>query len=130
MRPLSLKSDIVSPWTVGRYTPPAPATRYAQGTTKQVIESRNERGEHYLPVVFPWFSWHNVKPQSPLTGFPAVEGNSWTQFVEAKEAGAMIPTVAFPDEPPPTLRLGRYLACVETKRASCRPDCSSALTQE
>lgn len=99
MHQLILKADIVSPWTVGRYTTTAQATRYAQSTLKQDIEWCKERGKDYLPVVFPGFSWHNLKPQSPLDQIPRLKGQFlWTQFVEAKKAGATMIYQAMFDE--------------------------------
>jgi hypothetical protein len=43
----------------------------------------------YMPVVFPGFSWHNLNPQSKSDQIPRLKGKFlWTQFANAKRAGA------------------------------------------
>jgi hypothetical protein len=96
---LILKADIVSPWTVGRHTTPVQAIRYAEVTMRQDISWCKERGKDYLPVVFPGFSWHNLNARSPLNQIPRLKGQFlWTQFVEAKKAGATMVYQAMFDE--------------------------------
>jgi hypothetical protein len=86
---LILQSDIVSPWTVGRYSSPAQAVQYADTTMKEDVKWCNERGKEFLPVVFPGFSWHNMNLRSPLDQIPRLKGKFlWTQYVQAKKAGA------------------------------------------
>jgi hypothetical protein len=96
---LVLKADIVSPWTVGRYSTPAQAAEYAKGEMKQDMKWCLERGKEFLPVVFPGFSWHNMNPSSPLNQIPRLKGNFlWSQFIEAKKAGATMVYQAMFDE--------------------------------
>ncbi len=84
-----LKADIISPWTIGRYRNPNEAERYAQQTMKADMRWCEEHDKEFLPVVFPGFSWHNLKPESPLNQIPRRDGEFlWKQFVEAKKAGA------------------------------------------
>ena len=53
----------------------------------------------FLPVVFPGFSWHNLKPQDPLDKIPRLKGQFlWSQFAGAKKAGASMIYVAMFDE--------------------------------
>jgi hypothetical protein len=53
----------------------------------------------FLPVVFPGFSWHNLKPQDPLNKIPRLKGQFlWSQFAAAKQAGAAMIYVAMFDE--------------------------------
>jgi hypothetical protein len=86
---LILKGDIVSPWTVGRYSSPAQAVQYADDTMKDDLKWCNEHGKEFLPVVFPGFSWHNMNLRSPLDQIPRLQGKFlWTQYVQAKKAGA------------------------------------------
>ena len=93
------KADIVSPWTVGRYTTPAQATQYATTTMKQDLLWCQEQGKDFLPVVFPGFSWHNMNPRSPLDQIPRLKGKFlWTQFVQARKAGATMVYQAMFDE--------------------------------
>ena len=99
MHDLVLKADIVSPWTVGRYRTPQEAARYARTVLAEDIAWCKARGKEYLPVVFPGFSWHNMKPESPLDQIPRLGGQFlWTQYVEAKRAGATMVYQAMFDE--------------------------------
>jgi len=96
---LILKADIVSPWTVGRYTNPKQATDYAQKTMKLDIEWCKERKKEFMPVVFPGFSWHNMNARSPSDQIPRLKGKFlWTQYLQAKEAGATMVYEAMFDE--------------------------------
>jgi hypothetical protein len=71
---LILKADIVSPWTVGRYSNPEQAVQYAREHLGPDLKWCKERGKDYLPVVFPGFSWHNLKPRSPFDQIPRLKG--------------------------------------------------------
>lgn len=94
-----LQADIVSPWTVGRYTSPRTAARHAQQCWKPDIEWCRQHGKDYLPVVFPGFSWHNMKPEFPLDQIPRLKGQFlWTQYFEARRAGATMIYQAMFDE--------------------------------
>jgi len=99
MHDLLLAGDIVSPWTVGRYGNPDGAVKYAQKTLAPDAAWCKERGKEYLPVVFPGFSWHNMKPDSKLNQIPRLGGKFlWTQYAEAKKAGATMVYQAMFDE--------------------------------
>ena len=92
-------ADIISPWTVGRYRTPAQAGEYAGRTMKQDIKWCRERGKDFLPVVFPGFSWHNLNPRDPFNAVPRLGGRFlWTQYVEARKAGANMVYQAMFDE--------------------------------
>ncbi len=53
----------------------------------------------FLPVVFPGFSWHNMKPQDPFNRIPRLKGQFlWSQFNAIKKAGASMIYVAMFDE--------------------------------
>jgi hypothetical protein len=94
-----LKADIVSPWTVGRYANPQQAVRYAENTMKLDLQWCKEKGKEFIPVVFPGFSWHNMFPKSPHNQIPRLKGEFlWTQFVQAKKAGATMVYQAMFDE--------------------------------
>ncbi|MDB6121598.1 MAG: hypothetical protein JWQ71_591 [Pedosphaera sp.] len=91
-------ADIISPWTVGRYTNPAGAARYATNLLKPDQDWCQRRGIDYLPVVFPGFSWHNMYG-SALNQIPRLRGQFlWSQFCEAKRAKASMLYVAMFDE--------------------------------
>jgi hypothetical protein len=50
-------------------------------------------------VVFPGFSWHNLNPRGALNQIPRLKGQFlWTQFAEAKKAGATMVYQAMFDE--------------------------------
>lgn len=91
-------ADIVSPWTVGRYTNPAGAARYAENNLKPDQAWCRERNIDYMPVVFPGFSWHNMKG-GPSDQIPRQHGQFlWSQFREAKNANVAMLYVAMFDE--------------------------------
>ena len=86
---LIAKADIISPWTVGRYSDIPQAKNYAKETLVADLAWCNQRGKEYLPVVFPGFSWHNMFPKSPLNQIPRQGGTFlWAQYAAAKKAGA------------------------------------------
>lgn len=93
------KADIVSPWTVGRYATLKDIESHAERRWKPDLAWCREEKKGYLPVVFPGFSWHNLRPKSPLDQIPRQEGKFlWKQFVELKSAGAGGVYVAMFDE--------------------------------
>ncbi len=52
--------DVLSPWTVGRFADPSAANRYLAEVVQPDLALTRGRGQRYLPVVFPGFSWHNL----------------------------------------------------------------------
>jgi hypothetical protein len=92
-------ADVLSPWTPGRYHSPATATAHAEKYYKADSQWCRERSMDFLPVVFPGFSWHNLKPEFPLDQIPRLKGQFlWSQFAAAKTAGAAMVYVAMFDE--------------------------------
>lgn len=95
---LLAEADILSPWTVGRYRDPAGAKRHAERYWVPDLAWCREREIDYLPVVFPGFSWHNLKG-AELDAIPRRKGEFlWSQFLAAKKAGAEMIYVAMFDE--------------------------------
>ncbi len=93
------KADIVSPWTVGRYRTLEGVADHAKQRWKGDIRWCKDHGKDYLPVIFPGFSWHNMRPRSPLDEIPRLKGRFlWKQLVEAKRAGATMIYQAMFDE--------------------------------
>lgn len=91
-------ADIISPWTVGRYSDPAEAALYAKNTLQPDLAWCRKRNLDYMPVVFPGFSWHNMKGD-PLNQIPRLRGRFlWSQFINAKNAGVAMAYVAMFDE--------------------------------
>src|SRR5260221_360100 len=66
---IAAMADIISPWTVGRYSDPAGAAGYAENNLKPDLAGCRERGTDYLPGGFPGFSWHNLNAR-PLKQIP------------------------------------------------------------
>jgi hypothetical protein len=91
-------ADIISPWTVGRYTNPSGVARYVENTLMPDQAWCRERGINFLPVVFPGFSWHNMK-DGPSDQIPRLHGEFlWSQFRAAKQAKVSMVYVAMFDE--------------------------------
>lgn len=92
-------ADVISPWTPGRYRNPQEAARHANKFWKPDADWCREQSLDYLPVVFPGFSWHNMKPEAPLDQIPRLKGEFlWSQFVAARNAGTTMIYVAMFDE--------------------------------
>lgn len=82
-------ADIVSPWAVGRFKTPEEYTRYCEDVAAKDLAWCKEAGVTFLPVAYPGFSWHNLKPDAPLDAIPRLKGRFlWAQYVGLKRAGA------------------------------------------
>ena len=93
------KADIVSPWAVGRFGNPRGVERHAREVIKPDVNWCAREGLDYMPVVFPGFSWHNMKPDKPLGQIPRLKGRFiWSQCAEWKRAGATMIYQAMFDE--------------------------------
>lgn len=91
-------ADIISPWAVGRYH----EVNYSEGKhVTNLVEDRKwcERQKIcYLPVVYPGFSWHNLKGDK-INSIPRRKGKFlWDQFVAVRSAGIETAYVAMFDE--------------------------------
>ena len=56
-----LLSDIVSPWTVGRYSDISGAQIYSRIFMKNDLQWCSTNKIELMPVIFPGFSWHNLQ---------------------------------------------------------------------
>ena len=97
------QADLISPWTVGRYTSPAGVADHAAKHWKPDVDWCRAHGKGYLPVVFPGFSWHNLQAtrgkDQPLGQIPRLGGRFlWSQYAAAKAAGATMVYQAMFDE--------------------------------
>ena len=91
-------ADIISPWTVGRYRTPDEATTHGEKVLKLDVSWCQKNKLDYLPVVFPGFSWHNLKGDK-LDAIPRLKGKFlWSQLVAAKRSGCDMIYVAMFDE--------------------------------
>lgn len=92
--------DVISPWLVGRMASPADADRFAASVMAGDIAATKQAGQDYMPVVFPGFSWHNLKEhQTPLDQIPRRCGAFYREEVaDALNAGAQMLYTAMFDE--------------------------------
>jgi hypothetical protein len=91
-------ADIVSPWTVGNYRTPREVARHTEKYWKADMAWCKPKGLDYMPVVYPGFSWHNLKG-APLDQIPREGGHFlWTQYYQARHAGATMVFQAMFDE--------------------------------
>ncbi len=95
---LARLADVVSPWEVGRFGDLQGVARHAEKTLAPDLAWCKEAGADYLPVVFPGFSWHNLKG-GPSDQIPRRNGAFlWSQLAAVKRAGASMIYVAMFDE--------------------------------
>ncbi|MEM6690992.1 MAG: glycoside hydrolase family 71/99-like protein [Planctomycetota bacterium] len=91
-------ADILSPWTVGRYRDHRGVARHAK---KYWLPDQGWCDEHqidYLPVVFPGFSWHNLKGDQ-LGSIPRAKGEFLrSQINSVIQSGCTMLYVAMFDE--------------------------------
>jgi hypothetical protein len=96
---IALAADIISPWTVGRFSKVDDVPGFARNIWDEDNEWCKKNNKEYMPVVWPGFSWHNMFPKRRLNQFPRLKGQLlWEQYAEAKKAGAtMIYQASFDD---------------------------------
>ena len=71
--------DVISPWSVGRYSENSEMDRYSQYVIARDLAEAKVNGCDYLPVIWPGFSWHNLKGD-PLNQVPRRGGEFyWRQ---------------------------------------------------
>ncbi len=91
-------ADVVSPWSVGRYG----RVDFKSGKhIANLVADRKwceKNGLEYLPVVYPGFSWYNMKGEK-LDAIPRRGGRFyWDQFVGVRAAGIETAYLAMFDE--------------------------------
>ncbi len=92
------KADILSPWSVGRYSTPAQATEHGKDVWGKDRQWCDAESIDFLPVVFPGFSWFNLNGD-PIDSIPRLKGKFLkSQIIAAKNAGARMIYVAMFDE--------------------------------
>lgn len=95
------QADIISPWAVGRYSSISGYMDRVNNFLKPDILWCKLNGVGYAPVVFPGFSWRNLKnlDANMYDQIPRLKGDFlWKQISEAKKAGAQMIYVAMFDE--------------------------------
>lgn len=88
--------DLIMPWAVGRYT----LKSYNAKMIAQDIAWTKRNGVDYIPLVFPGFSWGNLKNDTlSYHLIPRAKGDFlWKQIAGAKQQGAQALYVAMFDE--------------------------------
>jgi hypothetical protein len=93
------RMDVVQPWTVGRYRDAAGADKWRQDFIEPDLARTKESKQLYMPVVFPGFSWANLKRDTEPNRIPRNGGRFiWKQAVNARQAGAAMLKIAMFDE--------------------------------
>jgi len=91
-------ADIISPWAVGRYNDNNGADRFRSNNIEPDLADLNSENIDYMPVVFPGFSWWNLKGEK----FNHIKRNGgrffWRQVYNAIDAGSNMVYVAMFDE--------------------------------
>ncbi|WP_278715659.1 metallophosphoesterase [Bacteroides caecimuris] len=99
MRLLELvkQADIVHPWLVGRFD--NHTYEPYRKSIEEDIKWCKANGKDYMPVLFPGFSWHNMKKDAPQNMIPRLGGCFfWQQVKGAVDAGAESLYLAMFDE--------------------------------
>ena len=93
-------ADIVHPWTPGRYHNLESADQHKENYTLKDQQWCTENGLMYMPVVFPGFSWANMKNDMTIFNqIPRLKGDFlWRQFYNAISSEAKTIYVAMFDE--------------------------------
>jgi hypothetical protein len=90
--------DVVQPWTVGRYGTLDAAEKWREMLARD-LKTAAANHQLYMPVVFPGFSWNNLKRNDRPNQIPRLRGEFlWRQAYNAKMAGAKMLKIAMFDE--------------------------------
>ena len=90
--------DIISPWAVGRFADNAGADRFNQNFIVPDLLETKRLGIEYMPVIFPGFSWRNLK-NATANEIPRNGGRFyWNQVYNAASSGATMMKTAMFDE--------------------------------
>jgi hypothetical protein len=93
------KMDVVQPWAVGRYRDLAGVDKWKVDMVVPDLALARKNKQIYMPVIFPGFSWHNLKRETEPNRIPRLRGEFlWRQAYNAKVAGATVLKIAMFDE--------------------------------
>lgn len=91
--------DVVQPWIVGRYRDAAGVDRWKDDMIVPDLALTAKNKQIYMPVIFPGFSWNNLKREAPKNAIPRNRGEFlWRQAYNAKVSGATVLKIAMFDE--------------------------------
>ncbi len=90
--------DMISPWSVGRYSNNNGADSFKTNNIMPDLAACNTNNKDYMPVIWPGFSWRNLKSET-LNVTPRNGGQFyWRQAYNAVQAGVKFIYVAMFDE--------------------------------
>lgn len=97
------KLDVISPWAVGRYNNDAGNANFVSNTIVPDKDYCDDEQIHYMPVIWPGFSWYNLKIQAgssaPLNSIPRNGGQFyWKSASRTINSGVQMIYVAMFDE--------------------------------
>jgi hypothetical protein len=91
--------DVVQPWTIGRYGTPEAVDRWKDDFLVPDLNFLTAKHRIYMPVIFPGFSWHNLRRNARENQIPRLRGEFlWRQAYNARMAGAKTLKIAMFDE--------------------------------
>jgi hypothetical protein len=91
--------DVVQPWNVGRYGTLEAVDRWKEDMLVPDVKLAAKNRQIYMPVIFPGFSWSNLKRNARKNQIPRLSGEFlWRQAYNAKIAGAQVLKIAMFDE--------------------------------
>jgi glycoprotein endo-alpha-1,2-mannosidase len=91
------KADIIQPWFVGRFN--EERVPVMMDRIKADLAWCKANHVDFVPVIYPGFSWHNMKPNSPFDQIPRNKGQFfWKQLSGAIQNGVEMIYVAMFDE--------------------------------
>ncbi|HTX34378.1 MAG TPA: glycoside hydrolase family 71/99-like protein [Bryobacteraceae bacterium] len=91
--------DVIQPWNVGRYGTLEAVDQWKKDVLIPDVQLTAKNHQMYMPVVFPGFSWSNLKHNSRPNQIPRLRGEFlWRQAYNAKMAGAKMLKIAMFDE--------------------------------
>jgi len=91
--------DVVQPWNVGRYGTLTAVEQWKENIIIPDVKLAEKNRQLYMPVVFPGFSWANLKKNNRPNQIPRLKGEFlWRQAYNAKVAGAKVLKIAMFDE--------------------------------
>jgi hypothetical protein len=92
--------DMISPWTVGRYSNNSGVDNWKNTRIVPDLQFCNNNGIDYMPVIWPGFSWKNLKGGTEtINKIPRNRGEFyWRQAFNAIDAGVDYIYVAMFDE--------------------------------
>jgi hypothetical protein len=91
--------DVLQPWNVGRYGTLEAVDRWKEDILVPDQKLLASKQQIYMPVVFPGFSWHNLRRSAKENQIPRLRGEFlWRQAYNAKMAGAKVLKIAMFDE--------------------------------